>query len=67
VPSYRFVLPAEKIAKSFASIADPIFKRIDDNDREARTLAVLRDALLPKFITGQLRVNDVERLLRRHT
>jgi len=67
VPSYRFVLPAEKIAKSFASIADPIFKRIDDNDREARTLAVLRDALLPKFITGQLRVNDVERLFRRHT
>jgi type I restriction enzyme S subunit len=29
--------------------------------RESRTLAALRDALLPKLISGELRVKDVEK------
>jgi len=31
--------------------------------RESRTLAALRDALLPKLISGELRVGDAERIL----
>ena len=30
---------------------------------ESRTLAVLRDALLPKLISGEVRVPDVERFM----
>jgi len=30
------------------------------NVHESRTLAVLRDALLPKLISGELRVHDAE-------
>jgi len=31
---------------------------------ESRTLAALRDALLPKLISGELRVKDAERFLK---
>ena len=33
--------------------------------RESRTLAALRDALLPKLISGELRVKDAERFIGR--
>jgi type I restriction enzyme S subunit len=32
--------------------------------RESRTLAALRDALLPKLIRGEIRVKDAERFLK---
>jgi len=33
------------------------------HEREARTLAALRDALLPKLISGELRVKDAEKFI----
>ena len=35
--------------------------RIRTSDEEARTLAALRDALLPKLLSGELLVEDAER------
>jgi len=35
------------------------------NERESRTLAALRDTLLPKLISGDLRVQDAEGLVER--
>ena len=37
---------------------------IADNDRTSRTLAQLRDTLLPKLISGELRVPDAEAFLK---
>ena len=34
-----------------------------EGERESRTLATLRDALLPKLISGELRVKDAERFI----
>ena len=34
-----------------------------EGERESRTLAALRDPLLPKLISGELRVTDAERSL----
>jgi DNA helicase-2/ATP-dependent DNA helicase PcrA len=39
---------------------DVVFEKIADNEQECRTLAALRDALLPKLISGGLRVRDAE-------
>jgi type I restriction enzyme S subunit len=33
------------------------------NEREIETLAALRDALLPKLISGELRVKEAEKLM----
>lgn len=34
------------------------------NERDSRTLAALRDALLPKLISGAVRVGEAERFVR---
>jgi type I restriction enzyme S subunit len=36
---------------------------VEHNQRESRTLAALRDALLPKLISGKLRVHDAGKLV----
>ncbi|NLH83391.1 MAG: restriction endonuclease subunit S [Phyllobacteriaceae bacterium] len=40
----------------------PIFDRIAAADRESRTLAATRDFLLPKLMSGEIRVKDAETL-----
>ena len=40
-------------------------EKIRQNLRQSRTLAALRDTLLPKLISGELRVPDVERIVGR--
>ncbi|MHB8107518.1 MAG: restriction endonuclease subunit S [Candidatus Cryosericum sp.] len=37
--------------------------RIEINERESRTLAALRETLLPKLLSGELRVRDVEEIM----
>jgi type I restriction enzyme S subunit len=33
------------------------------SDRESRTLATIRDALLPKLISGEIRIKDAEKMV----
>lgn len=37
--------------------------RSDNSQEESRTLAAIRDTLLPKLISGELRVPDAERIV----
>jgi type I restriction enzyme S subunit len=48
----------------FEEIVGQIRERIRALRGESRTLAALRDALLPKLIRGEIRVKDAERFLR---
>jgi type I restriction enzyme S subunit len=41
-------------------MASPLFARIVENERQAQTLASLRDTLLPRLISGQLRLPSAE-------
>ncbi len=45
----------------FSMTVAPIINRMESNKIESRALVALRDALLPKLISGELRVTDVER------
>jgi type I restriction enzyme S subunit len=54
----------EPIAHVFGSIAAPMFARASKVSAESRTLAALRDTLLPKLISGELRVKDAEGFLK---
>jgi type I restriction enzyme S subunit len=58
-----FVLPPESVSKEFAGIIEPMFARIRANHEESRTLAALRDALLPKLLSGELRVPAAAKLM----
>jgi type I restriction enzyme S subunit len=56
--------PCEVLAR-FAGATTPLFQRIDCSRSESRTLAALRDTLLPKLISGELRIKDAERFIGR--
>lgn len=62
--SQELLVPAPTILKLFSSSVTPLYRRIDQLDAESRTLAAIRDALLPKLISGELRVRDAERFLK---
>jgi len=50
------VLPADEILFKFHNIVSPMFAKIDSNNEQSRTLASLRDGLLPKLMKGEVRV-----------
>lgn len=55
IPSFVSVVPPVEIAEKFAERADPIFRLIDESAKQSRTLATLRDTLLPKLLSGELK------------
>jgi type I restriction enzyme, S subunit len=55
--------PPFDIQQCFVELLTPFWTRQEQNEKESRTLAVIRDALLPKLISGELRVTDAERVL----
>ncbi|MFZ4682677.1 MAG: restriction endonuclease subunit S [Terrimicrobiaceae bacterium] len=55
------VLPTKDVVKAFADLSEPIFRQMVSNERESRTLASLRDTLLPKLLSGELSVAGVAR------
>jgi type I restriction enzyme S subunit len=60
---YLLVVPSDDVAKAFGALAEPWFRKASASEREFRTLAALRDALLPKLIRGEIRLKDAERFL----
>lgn len=49
----------------FGNLVTPMFKRIERAMHQTRAIAALRDTLLPKLISGELRVPDAERIVGR--
>lgn len=57
------IVPPKPLADAFEQIVRPMFDRIELNTRQSRTLAALRDLLLPKLISGAIQVKDAETIL----
>ncbi|MCS6245241.1 MAG: restriction endonuclease subunit S [Opitutus sp.] len=51
-----FMLPSPEIGEAFAKSIEPLFAKIRANTDQSRTLATLRDTLLPKLFNGELSV-----------
>ena len=58
------VVPSEPVLASFTQSADSLYRQMAENERESRSLAQLRDTLLPKLISGELRIPDAEAFLK---
>ncbi len=58
----RFValVPRDDVLAAFGAIADPLYARIVANKQTCRSLAAIRDTLLPRLISGQLRLPEAE-------
>ena len=50
------VVPPDELVKKFTALAEAVHTKIEANLEESRMLAALRDALLPKLLSGELRV-----------
>jgi len=59
VPSFAFVLPPAQLVRVFDSLANPVLSRIEASDEQSETIASLRDALLPKLLSGELRTSSM--------
>lgn len=59
------VLPDDGVLSAFSRLAGTLLAKIAHNDRESRTLATLRDHLLPKLISGKLRIEEAEKFIGR--
>ncbi|MGN2622251.1 restriction endonuclease subunit S [Stutzerimonas balearica] len=63
VGSYQFSCPPSEIIQSFSVITDALSQRCQNNIDQVRNLTQLRDTLLPRLISGQLRLPEAEALL----
>jgi len=52
--------PPRSVVQAFEAALFPIDQRIEVNESESRTLAAIRDALLPKLISGEIRTASDE-------
>ena len=53
----KIPLPNKETITSFNEVVTPKFDKIFENQTQIRTLTSLRDTLLPKLMSGELRVN----------
>ena len=63
VKSLTVLVPPPEITAAFEATAGPLVSRLLSNCNESRTLTTLRDVLLPKLISGELRVSEAERVV----
>jgi type I restriction enzyme S subunit len=55
---HAVLVPSRDAVSDFASVAEPWFKQRDRLNEEVSILTAIRDALLPKLISGEIRVPD---------
>jgi type I restriction enzyme S subunit len=58
---FPLALPTPAIAGRFDELTAPLMGKIKNNSTESRTLATLRDSLLPKLLSGELSVAEASR------
>ena len=59
----NITIPEPEILSVFDKHVRLLYKQIVKNQRESRTLAVLRDALLPKLVSGEIRLRNAEAIV----
>ena len=61
VSGFRLVNPpASEMRAAYDAITRPLYERFEHNEGVSRTLAALRDTLLPRLISGELRIADAD-------
>lgn len=56
----QVMIPSKRVLQDFDSLCRPLFDTILSNQKENINLSELRDTLLPKFMSGELDVSDID-------
>jgi type I restriction enzyme S subunit len=54
------IVATRPVLAAFDAVTEPLFERIVANDQESRSLAATRDMLLPRLMSGEIRLKDAE-------
>ena len=58
--SVQVVIPPEHNLKEYNDLVEPLFSVLRANEEECKSLAALRDTLLPKLMSGEIDVSDIQ-------
>lgn len=59
---HTVMVPSNSLLRAFQRNVEPLYGRISSNSAESEELAAIRDTLLPKLLSGELRVGEAEKL-----
>ena len=57
---FEFILPTEDVIRHFCEIVTPMYDLIQANVIENQRLAEARDGLLPKLMSGELDITEID-------
>lgn len=60
IKAYPIIRPSLKQITDFKKVAKGIFEIVENNQEENRNLNSIRDTLLPKLMSGEIRVSDLQ-------
>lgn len=63
VLDYRVADPGKVVMSAFAELLAPTLKLKEKNSDQSRTLAEMRDTLLPKLMSGEIRLKDSDKIV----
>ena len=60
IANYKFRLPPSDVQEQYHELVDPVFQECDNLSKATDVLSQTRDSLLPKLISGELDVGDLD-------
>jgi type I restriction enzyme S subunit len=63
VSAFTLPLPPEEILLKFGLLATDLMRKISESAAQSSILSTIRDTLLPKLISGEIRIPDAEKML----
>jgi type I restriction enzyme S subunit len=67
IESVPLLMPSPSLLEEFGKVVAPMYQQIDAFAEESRTLANCRDLLLPRLMSGDIRIKDAERFVQEVT
>jgi type I restriction enzyme S subunit len=63
---WTLAMPSPRILEVADSVIGPFFDLINQNEKQLYTLQAVRDTLLPKLVSGEIRVSEAAQLVEAH-
>ncbi|MCO5120386.1 MAG: restriction endonuclease subunit S [Burkholderiaceae bacterium] len=60
IDRFRIVIPTQEVGRAFGAVAQPLYDRIVASKQTMRSLSSVRDTLLPRLISGKLRLPEAQ-------